>query len=197
MRLSNDDYERIKGAVADLFASYSVTTIPIDMFGLARKMGIVVLPYSSSAAILSLLGEGDAPDDGFKTTVELGGWFSFPVIFYNDEMPKQRIRFTILHEIGHIVLGHRQSSDLAEAEANFFAKYAIAPPVLVRVIRPVDYIDIACAFDISRECAFNSMLYYVKWLRLCRGNRSYEDTLENLFTFERGGDRILRMKKGA
>ena len=43
-------------------------------------------------------------------------------IYYNDKKDAGRIRFTILHEIGHFVLGHLQQSDLAESEANFFAK---------------------------------------------------------------------------
>ena len=46
-------------------------------------------------------------------------------------MYDRRIRFTIMHEIGHIVLDHTEHSDLAESEANFFAKYALAPPPLV------------------------------------------------------------------
>ena len=43
-------------------------------------------------------------------------------IFYDDSMYDRRIRFTIMHEIGHIVLDHTEHSDLAESEANFFAK---------------------------------------------------------------------------
>lgn len=196
MRLLDDDYERIKSAVADLYRRYSVTTIPVDVFSLARKMGIVIRPYSSCPDLFRLALKGAVPEDGFKATVLRGSRYT-TVIFYNDTMSRQRIRFTILHEIGHIVLGHKQSSELAEAEASFFAKYAIAPPVLVNYIRPSDYVDIANAFDISLECAYYSMDYYGKWLRFSYGYYDYETTIEELFTIVDGGERILRMKKGA
>lgn len=196
LRLLDDDYERIKSAVADLYRRYSVATIPVDVFSLARKMGIAIRTYSSYPDLFRLALRGGAPEDGFKANI-LDGTRSTTVIFYNDTMSRQRIRFTILHEIGHIVLGHKQSSELAEAEANFFAKYAIAPPVLVRCIHPTDYVEIADAFDISLECAYFCMGYYAKWLRFSYGDYDYETTIEELFTFVKGGDRILRMKKGA
>ena len=196
MRLLDDDYERIKSAVADLYRHYSVTTIPVDVFSLAQKMGIAIRAYSSCPDLFRLVLRGEAPEDGFKATI-LDGSLGTTVIFYNDTMSRQRIRFTILHEIGHIVLGHKQGSELAEAEANFFAKYAIAPPVLVHCIHPTDYVDIADAFDISLECAYFCMGYYGKWLRFSCRDYDYEATLEGLFTYVEGGDRILRMKKGA
>ena len=196
LRLADDDYEYIKSLVADLYRKYSVTSIPIDAFNLAREMDVVVSPYSSNPNLFKLALKGDAPENGFKADISDGSHCT-TTIFYNDTMSRQRIRFTILHEIGHIVLGHRQSSELAEAEANFFAKYAIAPPILVHYIRPADYVDISEAFDISLECAFYSMNYYAKWFNFSRKDSIYEVTIKDLFTFVEGGERILRTKKGA
>lgn len=48
-------------------------------------------------------------------------------------------------------------------EANFFAKYLIAPPILVNLIQPNDYMDIAKIFCVSKECAMYSFMYYQKW----------------------------------
>ena len=42
--------------------------------------------------------------------------FAVRVIVYNDKMPEHRIRFSIMHEIGHIVLDHSEDSELAEKE---------------------------------------------------------------------------------
>ncbi len=55
---------------------------------------------------------------------------SIPVIFYNPEMPGDRMRFTIAHELGHIVM-HKQSIpepiiDI-EKEANSFAAEFLMP----------------------------------------------------------------------
>jgi Zn-dependent peptidase ImmA (M78 family) len=65
-------------------------------------------------------------------------------------------------------------SDLAEAEANFFAKFLLAPPILVHLISPDDYLDIIEPFDISREFAYNAFSYYQKWLYSKRGTKNYD-----------------------
>ena len=97
-------------------------------------------------------------------------------------MPERRIRFTIMHEIGHIILNHTEHSDLAESEANYFAKYALAPPPLVHELHIEDYLELSERFDISHQCAFYAMNNYNKWLRYGSPEyRDYEVTLINLF----------------
>lgn len=89
-------------------------------------------------------------------------------IYYNDSFFSERIRFTILHEVAHILLGHKQQSDLAESEANFFAKYLLAPPVLIDEINPEDYIDVMDKFNITKTCAINCFNYYHKWKQISK-----------------------------
>lgn len=103
-------------------------------------------------------------------------------IFYDDTKSRERIRFTVMHEIGHIVLGHTEHGQLAESEANFFAKYSLAPPPLVHKIKPEDYMDISVAFDLSHECAYYAMSFYSKWLH-CGDLKylNYEIELLSLF----------------
>lgn len=162
-------------------------------------MDIAVLPYST-------LGSGKTAaetlsDTGFEMCEEdsFGLGLCQYTIVYNDELSQGRVRFTILHEIGHIVLGHREQSELAEAEADFFAKYAIAPPALVHLTHPSDYFDIAATFGISLECASYAMSYYNKWLQFGPSSYlEYEYRTIKLFSDEEpGGGRMLRMKKGA
>ena len=78
-------------------------------------------------------------------------------------MYDRRIRFTIIHEIGHIFLGHTKHSDLAESEADFFARYSLAPPPIIHEYKPEDYYEPANIFQIILECAaflrgYNAML---------------------------------------
>ena len=196
MRLPNQRYEQIKTRVVQLFQETDLKTIPVDAWALAKKLGIKLLPYSTLTeeqreAALQLC------DGGMKFRQEDVSGVSHQIIIYDDSEPLGRQRFSILHEIGHIILGHRQDSELADAEADFLAKFAIAPPMLVHVIKPSDYLDIAQAFGLSYECAFNSMSYYNKWLRV-PGFTSYEHSLMDLFTIETaGGDRVLRMNRSA
>ena len=46
MRLPDERYEEIKMEIAFTFEDYNVGGLPIDVFGLAEKMGVVVV-YSS------------------------------------------------------------------------------------------------------------------------------------------------------
>lgn len=52
-----------------------------------------------------------------------------PIMFYNGEAPADRVRWTIAHELGHIVLHHHQAaiSDECEDEADEFASEFLMP----------------------------------------------------------------------
>lgn len=142
-------------------------------------MGIRVIPYTSypeeKQKLLLKMSE-----DGFfveKTDNEF-------YIYYNDNQNYGRINNTILHEIGHIILGHTEESELAEAEVNFFAKYALVPPVLVHKLGVDNLYRIAELFDVSMEAAFYAFNYYKKWLRYGHENYTdYEIKLIDLFKF--------------
>ena len=87
-----------------------------------------------------------------------------------------------MHEIGHIVLNHSEDSELAEKEVNFFAKYALVPPVLVHKMKLDNPMDIADIFEVSFEAACYAYSYYKKWLQYCSPEYTkYELTLLNLF----------------
>lgn len=174
--LSNKRYEQIKQIVADTFEYFSITCVPISGFEIAKKMGISVIPYSALSNVkrkyvLSL------SDDGFTFFTK-----SKTIIYYNDSKNYDRINFTLMHEIGHIVLEHSEDSELADKEANFFAKFALAPPVLIHRLQIKEPIQIAQIFEISYEMACNALSYYNKWLKvgsLC--NTNYENKLIRLF----------------
>lgn len=183
MRLTGNRYDEIERAVVELFKENRISKIPIDPFDICERLGINLVAYSS----LNIRGQSETmkiSKDGFCLLLEVESapsseqWF----IFYNDNTCRERIRFTIMHEIGHIVLAHTQHSELAESEANFFAKYALAPPPLVYTTQPEDYVDLAEQFDLSQEFAYNAMEFYNKWLRYGgRTFRPYETRLIRLF----------------
>lgn len=170
MKLSDETYEYIKQEVIDLFVRYNIKCVPISGFELAKKIGIILIPYSglntakrSAAQTISMDGFYWEPGDGKE------------YILYEDSANYRRQNMTILHEIAHGVLGHDDNTDpkVAEAEAGFFAKYAIAPPPLVHRIKPSKPEEIQEFFSISYQAACNAFNYYQKWL-YC-GRSSYED----------------------
>ena len=144
--LSHARYEEIKQIVVDLFVHYDVRCIPVSAFEVAAKMGIPVIPYSAipDNKRRLLLRESE---DGFVVEKTAREWY----IYYNDQKDYGRVNNTIMHEIGHIILDHTEDSELAEKEVNFFAKYALAPPVLIHKLKLTNAIDIARVFEISLE----------------------------------------------
>ena len=189
MKLSSNRYENIKHIVIRLFKKYDIRKIPIDGFEICQKMGIILIPYSSLPTEQALQVAMSISKDGFFTEIvsnQTGIPISSNCIFYNDRMPVERIRFTIMHEIGHFVLDHTQHSELAESEANFFARYALAPPPLVHQEPPEDFMDIADRFNLSQECAYYAMKSYMNWLRYA--GRNYADyEIELLYLFGLAG----------
>lgn len=49
------------------------------------------------------------------------------IICINELKDEKTIRFTIAHEIGHIVLEHRVDNDITDREANCFARNLLCP----------------------------------------------------------------------
>lgn len=154
MHLIADTYEHIKITVINTLEYYNIKGVPINAFEMAYKIGLSVVPYSSFGEKAKLFMKKS--EDGFI----LG-----KIIYYNDKCKNYgRINHTIMHEIGHYLLGHISEGQEEESEANFFAKYILAPPPLVHKMldRPT-YEDIAELFDISYTAAQNALNYYHKW----------------------------------
>ena len=176
MRLSDSRYESIKKDVATLYQKYNIKSLPINPFVLCEKMNIKLVKYSDLTIeernrLISL------QPDGFKDEHENG-----TVIFYNDMQHPSKIKFTLLHEIGHIVRGHKEFSPLAESEAEWFAAYAIAPPPVVNLFEISDFTDIMEIFDTTFNCAWHSMSRYLNWKRFARKDTEYDIILRNLFS---------------
>lgn len=175
MRLSDEQYEEIKKTVISTFVEYDVRCIPISAFEMATKMGLTVIPYSAlsdSKHDVAL----KISEDGFSIEDNRGEW----IIYYNDSCKNYgRINQTIMHEIGHYVLGHIEGNEQEEAEAKFFAKYALVPPPLVHnTCEKVTPECIMEVFDISFQAATIAYGYYNNWLKY--GGKDYTDYEEQM-----------------
>lgn len=168
MYLNGKRYEEIKMRVVEIFEKYDVRCIPINAFELAVKMGIKVIPYSAYSEKKQQILQRISPD-GFAYCFPTGKWW----IFYEDKRPYGRLHHTLMHEIGHIALDHTEHSDLAEAEAGYFAKYALAPPVFIHRLGLQTANEIQMRFEISYEAATYALKFYRKWLQY--GPRYYTD----------------------
>lgn len=173
--LSSERYEEIKIIVANLFNQYKIKSFPISGFELAENMGISVIAYSSRENKELFL---KFSEDGFSVERYTGEWY----IFYNDDKNSKRVNNTIMHEIGHIVLDHTEECELSEKEVNFFAKYALVPPVLVYELGLDSANEIAKIFNVSKEASIYAYEYFKKWYdHLGESYKDYEYIILNLF----------------
>ena len=123
-------------------------------------MDIKLIPYSSLSDKKLTAAMKSSPD-GFYIE-DLDG---NDLIYFNDKSSYERMNMTLLHEIGHCVLDHKGINKAEEeAEARFFAKYAVAPPPLVHRISPKCPAELGSIFCISRTAAIYAYNYYQKWL---------------------------------
>lgn len=177
IKLTKKVYAMIEKAVTMLFLELNIGTYPIDPFEIIKKKGYVLHAYSELSnqdrqEIRAIyLDATSFYDPNLKTFV----------IYYDETQTIERIRFTLMHEVGHITMGHREESDLAKKMANYFAAYSLAPSPIIMKYDCEDYIDLANTFVISTECADYSFQRYNNWYEFGGQMKNYEKILIALF----------------
>lgn len=175
MKLSNSRYEDIKQDIVKMYVNSGLSTMPVDVYDLCSRLGYILRPYSS-LGLDNAKKMSNIIEDGFNNFED-----DKDVIYYNDSKTEGRIRFTIMHEIGHIIRKHKQFSELAEVEANWFAAYSLCPPPIVDKLGITVYEDLISKFNITNECAYNSMNRYISWKKRNVPLLDYEKALINQF----------------
>ena len=89
------------------------------------------------------------------------------IICYNDAMPRERIRFSLMHELGHQVLDTEN-----EVTANQFASHILAPRSILIKSGLTDIQDIAKLFSISKEAASYAKKDALSSYRNCDGDNT-------------------------
>ena len=187
--LTSEQCESVIVQVIEMFEDCGVDSLPIDPFFIAETLHYILVPYSA----LSPEGLRHAllkSSDGYSRVEPrlVNGLYMYRyVIYYNDRQYPARIRWTLLHEIGHCYLGHHDHPDdslkeTEEAEANLFAKYSIAPPPLINLMRIKTTDTVAQMFATSSQEAAYALEYYRKWLLYGPNDYTdYEKRLLRLF----------------
>lgn len=106
----------------DVYKRCDVKTFPIDCFKIITGLGISLYKYS------------DLPEAKIKKCLQISN-DAFTIqgtIFFNDKFPhEERQRFSLMHEVGHIVLKHTGDCINNEKEADYFASHILAPRSLI------------------------------------------------------------------
>ncbi len=116
------DYQKTRDVVWKLLIDLEVSELPVPIVKICRELGIKVKYFNLSEET-----------DGVSLFIE-----GVPYILIDRKVSPERQRFTIAHELGHILLGHVGKYNLVNREitpsdnpieqaANVFASRLLAP----------------------------------------------------------------------
>lgn len=146
----------------------NITNFPLNPFSIIKDYQWGLIKYTELSRIHSVgikqIIKSFQSEDGFT---EYDG-VNY-TIAYNDNVKSEgRIRFTLMHEIGHILLNHfvdfdetillrssltKEKYEVLERETNVFARNALSPAVIVNSLKLKTKIDIMHHFKISNLAA--------------------------------------------
>lgn len=150
------EYLVINEKILEIFIKCDIKSFPLDCSEIINKLRYKLYKYSelSEKKRLKCLM---VSDESLKL---------HNIIYYNDDRMESRARFSIMHELGHIVLEHGEYRDFSkEAEANHFASNILAPRMAIHYSRCKNHIHVANQFNISVEAATYAFDDYRRWHR--------------------------------
>lgn len=172
------DYQKAQNAASSIIQYYSQfpdSIFPINPINIVKDItNIKIEKYSRLANLtessITEICEMFNTDEGTTFYRERDNKY---VISYNDVSKNEhRVKFTLAHELGHILLGHllNEKSGLIykrqEKEANYFAKRLLIPLCFLTKLREKTVLpslstsDIAFIFDSSEDVAKYSIDNY-------------------------------------
>ena len=142
------EYQKSRDLSWQILINENVTELPVRVSTLCENMGITIHYYAPKDG-----------NDGFSTIIN-----GEAHIYVNYHSPHQRQRFTVAHELGHILLGHTGQYELTNREpspsdnpieqaANVFASRLLAPACVLWGCGVKTASDIAGLCDISIPAA--------------------------------------------
>lgn len=183
-------YEHIRNIIVRIYQEFNINSYPVDVFKLFRKISNCrVVPYSKFMKKYNLTFMDVYmylnTDEGCTIYEAKSQRY---IVYYNDFKQLKSIerqRWTLAHELGHILLRHHVLSDRTkisrntltedeyewmEKEANYFASLLLAHPLILYKLKIKNETDIAKICGISNEAAIYRFEYYKKWYKHKRIN---------------------------
>ena len=138
------NYQTARDAAWKVLIECGISELPVFPSAICRHYGWKLADYKTGEASIKLLGlsELSKKTDGFCAVTA-----RYTYIFFDSTLPSGRRRFTIAHEIGHLILGHvgkgmatvenrepTGSERAEERQANQFAARLLAPACVLHEI---------------------------------------------------------------
>ena len=159
------NYKNSRDAAWKMLIKNRVSSLPVNIKKICKAEGIRLVTYEKGDKVIHSLG--------LESNMEGNDAFSIgKIIFYSDKTSIGRQRFSIAHELGHIVLHSSDGAtvynrdpspndDPLEAEANIFASRLLAPLCVLH------YLNVESAFEIAEICDISAAASRIRFERLC------------------------------
>lgn len=156
---SAPNYQLATNKAYETLIEFKEFSFPVSIFQVLRKMKSVHLrSYSEVAQRLGITfyeyRSIVSSDYGYSVKDDKKTRFD---VFYNDTKDFVVQRFTLAHELGHIVLSHRKDEWVENSEANCFARNFLCPiPAVMELCLkgPYEYCSIFNVSDMMANIAF-------------------------------------------
>lgn len=183
--MSYCNYKNARDAAWKTLIECGISSLPVRPSEICRHYNWVLADYIYGKRSIELLGLSELREktDGFCAVTE-----NHVYIFYDSSLTVGRQRFTVAHEIGHLILGHvgpgtatvenREPTGAEreeELQANQFAARLLAPACVLHEIGATEPEEIQKMCGISKQAA---KIRAERMQELERRGRYYTSNLE-------------------
>lgn len=172
------NYNLILKQILDVLEKCGIKSFPIECQTIIQYYGYRIYSYQELQLQTPELYDIciQYSEDAFRDS-------ELRIVAYNDQKHPYRIRFSLAHELGHIILQHEKPMQTAEIEANFFASNLLAPRMAIHYARCKNETDVAKVFAISQEAARYAFDDYRRWYRGIVRRQNRMTTLDRIMYY--------------
>jgi|GEM_PF-842555 len=150
-QITKKDYVKVRDAVWRFLLAGGVKYLPVNVEDLFEKLNCTLVSYQDVKEELSpFIKENYFSDQTDSFTIFYKGK---TMVVYNDDVPITRLRYSLSHELGHIVLGHTENSESNEAQAEMFAARLLMPTCVLSACKVESAEEISLLCDVSLKAA--------------------------------------------
>ncbi len=172
---------KLYSKIYEIYQKCNIKSMPVNCFSVLDLYGFKLYTYKELKSINPELyiAAKRYSDDAFQFKNS---------IFFNDDTVPGRISFSLMHELGHYVLGHTTQSNENEAEADYFASCVLAPRILIHYLDITKTADeIHNLFGLSYAASNNALIDYNHWIKnfLSSNSKEVELKLYDMFSAQK------------
>ncbi len=182
------NYDFIRFATLQVYQECNIQSFPINCFELLKHYGLKAHPYSSLSEELR----------NYCISFSNDALYYKDKICYNDKQPKGRIYFSLMHELGHVILRHSENhTPKMEQEANIFASNILAPRMAIHYASCKNLNDVANLFGLTKEAAGYAFNDYRRWHRKALYDRlnSFDQAIYQHFYIAEADSFVYRIRQ--